>query len=149
MMKVDIVTAERRVYSGEADLVLAPGLEGQLGILPKHAALIAQLDTGELVVRSGGQDLAFAIGGGFIEVSSDQVTVLAESAERSDEIDVRRAEAARQRAAELARRSLGRREFAQAEMALRRSLTRLRVARHTARRGPRVQPRSDERIGEG
>ena len=133
-MKVEIVTIERLVYSDEADMVLAPGVLGQLGILPHHAPLIASLDCGELVVRKGGQEERFAISGGFMEVLPDRVVVLADTAEPAAEIDIRRAEAARERAARLLKQKLGRLEMVQAESALRRSLIRLRVARRQAPR---------------
>ena len=136
-MRVEIVTIERLVYSGEDDMVLAPGAEGQLGILPRHAPLIARLGPGELVVRGQGREEEFAIGGGFIEVLPDRVVVLADSAERAAEIDVKRAEAARLRAAELLRTRQSRIEAMQAEAALRRSMVRLRVARRRAPHGAR------------
>jgi len=129
-LHVDIVTLERSVYSGEADMVLLPGLGGQLGILPKHTPLITRLEFGELVVRKGGCEESFAIGGGFVEVLPERVVVLADTAERAEEIDVRRAAAARERAAQQMQKKLGRQEFLQAEAAMRRSLIRLQVARH-------------------
>jgi len=144
-MRVEIVTMERLVYAGEADVVLAPGLAGQLGILPKHAPLITQLGFGELLLRQGGQEEAFAIGGGFMEVLPDRVVVLADSAEAAEEIDVRRAEAARERAAQMVHRQVARREQVRAEAALRRSLTRLRVAR---KRAPRRMPAMREGPGD-
>jgi F-type H+-transporting ATPase subunit epsilon len=131
-LRLDIVTIERSVYSGEADLVLAPGVMGQLGILPRHAPLIARLMAGELVVRKDGHDEVYAIGGGLLEVLPDRVTVLADSAEMAREINVQRAEAARARAAERLRGAAGRVQLSRAEAALRRSLTRLRVARRRA-----------------
>ena len=144
-MRIEVVTIERLVYSEEADLVLAPGVEGQLGILPKHAPLISRLESGALVIRKDGRDEVLAIGGGFMEVLADRVVVLADSAELAEEIDVRRAQAARERAAQLVRQKLGRIEAAQAELALRRSLTRLRVARRAV---PRRRPAGPETVGE-
>lgn len=135
-LRVEIVSIERLVHSGEADVVLAPGVEGQLGILPRHTPLITRLVPGELVVRLDGHDELFAIGGGFMEVLPDRVVVLADTAERAEEIDVQRAEAARQRAARLARQKLGRLDLVRAEAALRRSMARLRVAR---KRAPRAR----------
>ena len=97
-LRVDIVTAERLVYSGEADIVLAPGTEGQLGILPSHAPLLAELEPGGLVVRFDGENLDVALIGGFIEVLANRVTILANSAEQAHEIDRERAERAMARA---------------------------------------------------
>lgn len=133
-IKLDIVTAERMVYSDDVDMVVAPGAEGQLGILPHHTPLMATLLPGELRIKKGAEEISLAISGGFLEVRPDRVLVLADSAERAEEIDVDRAEAARKRARERLsqRRELGI-DGARAEAALRRSLARLRVA-ETARR---------------
>ena len=128
-LKIDIVTAERIVYSAEADAVIAPGVEGQLGILPHHAPLMTILQAGELVVRKGGEEDIMAISGGFLEVRPDHVIVLADQAERAEEIDAARAEAARKRAEErLKDRHVAGLDAARAETALRRALVRLSVA---------------------
>ena len=97
-IKLDIVTAERVVYSDEVDVVIAPGIEGQLGILPHHTPLMTTLQAGELVVRKGGEEHSMVVSGGFLEVRPDRVIVLADTAERSEEIDLARAEEAKQRA---------------------------------------------------
>ena len=132
--RLDIVTAERAVYSGEVDMVIAPGVEGQLGILPHHAPLMTMFQPGELRIKKGGEEISLAISGGFLEARPDKVVVLADAAERADEIDVARAEAAKRRAQErLAERHAPEIDAAQAEAALRRSLARLRVA-ETARK---------------
>ena len=134
-LKVDIVTAERTVYSGEVEAIIAPGLEGQLGILPHHAPLMTILKAGELVVRKDGRDESLAISGGFLEVRPDRVIILADSAERAEEIDVARAEAARQRAEErLKERAAGSVEAIQAEAALQRAVARISVAEKIKRR---------------
>jgi F-type H+-transporting ATPase subunit epsilon len=128
-LKIDVVTAERVVYSEEVDAVIAPGMEGQLGILPHHAPLMTTLQSGELVIRKGGQEESLAISGGFLEVRPDHVIVLADQAERADEIDVARAEAARKRAEErLKDRHAAGIDAIRAETALRRALARLSVA---------------------
>ena len=98
--KVDIVTAERVVYSGDVDEVVAPGTEGQLGILPHHAPLMTILQAGELVTKKEGKEQLMAISGGFLEVRPDHVIILADQAERAEEIDAARAEAAKMRAEE-------------------------------------------------
>src|SRR3712207_1921189 len=98
-LRLDIVTAEREVLREEGlDAVIAPGSEGQLGILPQHAPLMTMLEPGELRARRGGEEIAIAISGGFLEVRDDVVTVLADTAEQAEEIDVERAQAARTRA---------------------------------------------------
>jgi len=134
-MKVEIVTVERMVYSGEADMVIAPGIEGELGILPRHAPLLTALQVGELRVKNDGEEISMAIGGGFMEVSPDKVIVLADTAERAEEIDLARAEAARERAERLLREKPKGVDLAGIEGALRRSQIRLKVAR--LRRRPR------------
>jgi len=134
-IKLDVVTAERMVYSDDVDMVVAPGFEGQLGILPHHTPLMTTLLPGELRVKKGGEEVSLVISGGFLEVRPDKVVVLADTAERADEIDVERAEAARKRARERLsqQRELGI-DGTRAEAALRRSLARLRVAEMARRR---------------
>jgi F-type H+-transporting ATPase subunit epsilon len=133
-IRLDVVTAERVVYSDDVDMVVAPGFEGQLGILPHHTPLMTSLLPGELRIKKGAEEVSLVISGGFLEVRPDKVVVLADTAERADEIDVERAEAARRRAQERLsqQRALGI-DGARAEASLRRSLARLRVA-ETARR---------------
>ena len=127
-LKVDIVTAERTVYSGEVEAIIAPGVEGQLGILPHHAPLMTILQAGELVVRKGGRDESLAISGGFLEVRPDRVIILADSAERAEEIDVARAEAAKKRAEERMVKPTVDMDFERARVALLKALIRLQVA---------------------
>jgi len=133
-IRLDIVTAERVVYSEEVDMVIAPGVEGQLGILPHHTPLMTTLQAGELRVKKGGEEVSLAISGGFLEVRPDRVVVLADAAERAEEIDVARVEAAKRRAQQwLTERPSGIDET-RAEAALRRSLARLKVAAVVKRR---------------
>ncbi len=133
-MKLDIVSAERTVYSGQVDMVIAPGIEGQLGILPKHAPLMSILQAGELIARSGEEEYLVAISGGYLEVRSDGVIVLADAAERAEEIDIARAEAARKRAQEKLAQSTSLEEIDLAEAALRRAIARIEVADRRLRR---------------
>jgi F-type H+-transporting ATPase subunit epsilon len=127
-LKLDIVTAERVVYNADVDIIIAPGIEGQLGILPHHAPLMTILQAGELVVRKGGQDDSLAISGGFLEVRPDHVIVLADQAERAEEIDAARAEEARKRAEQRIKEKASSTDEQRAEAALRRALIRLQVA---------------------
>ncbi len=136
-MRVEVVTAERELYSGEADIVIAPGTEGELGILPRHAALLTTLKVGEMLVRLGGAEEPFFVSGGFLEVSENRVTVLAETAERAEEIDQARAEAARRRAQERLQQAQSDVERAELEGALERAVERLRIAEISRRRGGR------------
>ena len=133
-LKLDIVTAERIVYSEDVDVVIAPGVEGQLGILPHHAPLMTILRAGELVVRRGGEEDTLAISGGFLEVRPDRVIVLADSAERAEEIDMERAEAAKQRAEQRLIEKVAEVDTGRVEAALRRAMARLTVAEKIKRR---------------
>ena len=94
----EIVTQERLVYSGQADMVVVDGTDGCMGILPNHAPLLGTLQISELRVKAGDTEEVFALGGGVLEVRPDRVTVLADVAEHAAEIDLQRAEAARDRA---------------------------------------------------
>jgi F-type H+-transporting ATPase subunit epsilon len=140
-LHLEIVTIEGRVYDDQVNMVVAPGSEGVLGILPRHTPLLTALTFGELQIKKEGEeDQFFAIGGGFMEVQPDHVVVLADSAERAEEIDVARAEAARRRAEELLARAKEEKvDFIRIEAALRRSVTRLKVGRRR-RRGAEGYP---------
>jgi len=137
-IRLDIVSAERVVYSEDVDMVIAPGVEGQLGILPHHTPLMTTLQVGELRVRKGGEEFSLVISGGFLEVRPDRIIVLADAAERAEEIDLARAEEAKRRAEERISRHPPGADMARAEAALRRSLTRLKVAERRRRRRPGV-----------
>lgn len=134
---LDIVTIERVVVSEDVDYVSAPGIDGVLGILPKHEPLLTALSIGELHYRKGNTDYSFAIGGGFMEVRPDKIIVLADAAESAEEIDEQRAESARKRAQELmAQKQVTGVDVAQSaliEQSFRRAELRLKIARR--RRG--------------
>lgn len=132
-MRVIIVTGDKTAFDGPADAVVAPATNGQIGIRPLHAPLLAGLEPGELLVRVGADEQVFAVGGGFIEVRANQVIVLADTVERAEEIDVARAEAARRRAQQLVARYRDRPEALAARQALDRSSARLRVAQRARR----------------
>jgi F-type H+-transporting ATPase subunit epsilon len=138
-IQCDIITQERTVYSGQADYVSLPGTEGVMGILPNHTALLTALAFGEVMVRRNGDEEYFAIGGGFAEVRPDQVVILADSAERADEINIERAQRARERAEQAMKEGVpgDSTAYAQIEAALRRAQIRLDVGR----RRRSVQPR--------
>jgi len=135
-IKLEIVTVERLLYSDDVDMVIAPGSEGVLGILPNHAPLLTALNYGELIVRKQGEeDQSFAIGGGFMEVQPDKVTVLADVAEHADEINIERAQKARERAQGLIEAgNLSLDDLVKAEAAIRRAMVRLKVAQKQNRR---------------
>jgi len=138
-LRLEIVTVEGEVYSDEVNIVVAPGSMGQLGILPNHAPLITMLQPGELMVRKNGEEMAIALSGGFLEVLHNKVTVLADTAERAEDVDVARADAARRRAEELLKSHPPGADLFAAEAALRRSLARLKAAERRRRRGTRVE----------
>jgi F-type H+-transporting ATPase subunit epsilon len=135
-LRLEIVTAEREVFADEVDMVVAPGGEGELGILPRHAPLLTTLQPGVLRLKKDGAETLMAVSGGFMQVYRDRVLVLADTAERAEEIEEDRAEEARQRA--LTALQQGQRDGAlQAEAArisLRKSLVRLQVVRRRQRR---------------
>lgn len=140
-VKLEIVTAERQIFSEDVTTIIAEGIDGQMTILPKHAPLITMLAPGELVLRKDGEEMYLVISGGFIEVRPEKVIVLADACERSDEIDLERAAEAKRRAEERLKNLAQTPELDQsrAEAALRRSLARLRVA-EKRRRNPGYRP---------
>lgn len=138
-IRLDIVTAEQSVYSEDVDMVIAPGVQGQLGILPHHAPLMTMLEPGELIVKRGSEEFYMAVSGGFLEVRPDRVIVLADSAERAEEIDMARAKEAKKRAQKrLEEKYVPGVDAARVEAALRRSLIRLKIAEKRRKRRPRV-----------
>ena len=133
-MMLEITTAERQVYGEEVDMVIAPGIDGQLGILPRHAPLMTMLQPGELTIRKGGTDTYFAVSGGFMEVLGDRVIILADACERSDEINEERAQEAVRRAQERIASRPADLQMQEALASLRRAQVRLDTVR---RRRPR------------
>jgi F-type H+-transporting ATPase subunit epsilon len=130
-IRCEIVSQDRLVFEGDVDIVVAPGTDGEMGILPHHAPLLTTLQPGTLRVRTQGGEQVFAISGGVMEVQPTIVTVLADAAERAEEIDISRAEEARRRAEESLRSGVPHNSeaYLAAEAALRRSNLRLQVAR--------------------
>ena len=128
-MQLQIITAEREVFSGEVDAMVAPGIAGQLGILPNHAPLMTILQPGELMVRAGGEESYLALSGGYIEVLGNQVIILADAAEDVDEIDEARAQEAMERAQQRIANRTSDVELEQAIASLRRAQVRVTVAR--------------------
>ena len=133
-LHVDIVTVEGRRYEGDAEFVVAPGIAGELGILPRHIPLLTELKPGSVKVRNENEEHLFFVSGGFLEVRPDEVTVLADAAERADDIDEARAEEARRRAQELLQQKVSDADQAAASAALARAEARLRLAELRRRR---------------
>jgi F-type H+-transporting ATPase subunit epsilon len=145
LLHVTVVTAQQTIFDGEAEEVIAPGSEGQLGILPRHAPLLTTLALGELRVRQHGVDESIFVAGGFLEVNNNLVTVLADDAERGSEIDEAQAQAARDRARALLERGESSEVEAAAAAELERAIGRLRVVElQRARSGPRAHPRPQQ-----
>jgi F-type H+-transporting ATPase subunit epsilon len=136
-LKVEIVTAERLVYSEEGvERLIVPGVEGELGVLTLHAPLLTMIQPGVMRIVKEGDEVDMAITGGFIEVRDNRVTILADSAERADEIDEVRAEEARGRAQRLLEERGAEVDLAKAEASLGRALIRIKtVERRRRRRG--------------
>jgi len=144
--RLELVTAERMVYSDDVDMVIAWGLEGQLGILPHHAPLMTMLQPGELIIKKENEETYMALSGGFLEVRPDKVIILADACERAEEIDMARAKEAKRRAGEIMRAPSTEIDTAATEAALRRSLVRLKVAEKTRRKRGQRQRGSGSRI---
>jgi len=125
---LEIVTAERMVLSDEVDQINVPTKDGRVGILPRHAPLLTVLDVGQLDIIKKGESTPFALAGGFMEVLSSRVTILADTVERAEEIDEARAEETRRQAEEQLRQRQSDRDMAIAEAELRRAMVRLKVA---------------------
>ena len=125
-------------------MIIVPGVDGEMGILPNHAPLLSTLNLGVLRVRRQGTEMEFTIAGGVVEVQPDSVTVLADAAENVSEIDVARAEAARMRAEEMLAQGVGKDTdtYLRLENALRRSKLRLDAVRRYGQAGRYVQPGS-------
>ena len=137
-LHLEIVTPERLAYSDEVDMVLVPGSEGELGILPHHTPLVSKLGVGELKIRKGGSEEVFAIAGGFLQVRPDKVVVMAETAEIDSDIDLERAQKARAEAEKaLEGGFVEGADLSAARAELQRALVRIRVAEHRRREGPR------------
>jgi len=133
-IKLEIITAERQVLSDDVNTVVAPGVEGELGVLPHHAPLITILKPGEVLVRKDGQETYLFVSGGFLEVRPDKIIILADASERADEIDIERAEEAKHRAEERLKTQPPELDTARAQAALLRSLVRLRIAERRRRK---------------
>lgn len=137
-LQLEIVTPERRAYADEVDMVLVPGVEGELGILPHHTPLVSLLGTGELKIRKGGDEETFAIVGGFLQVGPDKVVVMAETADMASEIDLEKAQEARREAERLLESGFHEgADLAAARAQLQQALLRIQVAERRRREGPR------------
>ncbi|MFD1708747.1 F0F1 ATP synthase subunit epsilon [Siminovitchia sediminis] len=129
-MKVSIVTPDGPVYNSEAEMVSTKAETGELGILPGHIPLVAPLQIGAVRLKNGNKTEYVAVSGGFLEVRPEEVTILAQSAETAESIDVARAEAAKKRAEQLLESKRDDIDFKRAELALQRAMNRIDVAQY-------------------
>ena len=144
-IRCEIISQDRIVFQGPADIVVLPGTDGEMGILPHHAPLLTTLKFGIIKVRSQGQEQIFTVAGGIAEIQPDIITILADAAENVEEIDVARAEAARKHAEESLAKGIpaGSESYLRMEAALRKSHLRLDAVRRY-RHGPAKPARKRE-----
>ena len=137
-LHLEIVTPERLAYSDDVDMVIVPGIEGELGILPHHTPLVGLLGMGELKIRKEGHEESFAIAGGFLQVRPDKVVVMAETASLASEIDLEKAQEARREAQHALESGFHEgADLVTARAALRHALLEIQVAERHRREGPR------------
>ena len=136
LLDVEIVTAEKTIFSGQASLILVPGIEGELGILSSHAPIITELDPGEVLIRNKQEELSLVLSGGILEVFNDIVTILADAAERTNEINIEKAKEAIQKAEEIVDSKGSDIDIQKALFVIRASKAQLRIAnrRRTSKR---------------
>jgi len=134
-MQLEIVSPERRAYADEVDMVVVPGIDGELGILPNHTRLLSALGTGELRIKKGGTETMMFISGGFVEVRPDRVVIMADLAEHSEEIDEAAAADARKRAEAQLGEVKDPVDIARVRAALQTALMRERIATRRRSRG--------------
>ncbi|HXT13344.1 MAG TPA: F0F1 ATP synthase subunit epsilon [Candidatus Angelobacter sp.] len=128
-LKLEIVTPDAKVFSEDVDMVTLPGVEGEMGIFPNHVPLLTQIVPGEITARKGGQDFFLAIGEGFVEITGNQVSILADMAIRAENIDEAKAEEARRRAEARLAEQLDDEETARVQASLTHSTAQLKVKR--------------------
>lgn len=135
-IRCEIVSQDRIVYQGDVDIVVLPGADGVMGVLPNHTPLLTVLKYGVVTVRSKGREEVFTVAGGIAEVQPDQVTVLADAAENVEEIDIQRAENARRKAEEVLKKGIetDTDSYLAIQAALRRSNLRIEAAKRYRQR---------------
>ncbi|MFN2146598.1 MAG: F0F1 ATP synthase subunit epsilon [Anaerolineales bacterium] len=141
-IRCEIVSQDRLVFQGDADIVILPGAMGEMGILPGHAPLLSSLKLGVIRVKQGAEEDVFTVTGGFVEVQPDIVTVMADAAENVEEIDIERAKKAMERAEKLLDEysETDAENYLRIQAALRRSSLRLKTVDQYRRRGQRSRP---------
>ena len=145
-IRCEIVSQDRMVFEGDVDIVVLPGSAGEMGVLPHHAPLLTTLKYGFIKVRQQGQEQIFTVAGGVAEVQPQIVTILADAAENIEEIDVKRAETARQRAQEMLEKGIPADDtdaYLAIEAALRRSNLRLDAVRRFRKSRHSLNPQGE------
>lgn len=127
-LRLEVVTPDKTVVSADVEMAVCPGVQGEFGVLPQHVSLLSALKVGDLRYRINGKDENVFISGGFADVNNDVLTVLAESAEPASEIDINRAQAAKDRAEKRLATQSAELDAKRAEAALQRALVRMQVA---------------------
>lgn len=135
-LTVNVLTPQAQVFSGEAEEVLVPSVNGELGILPNHASLLTQVMPGEIQVKTGSKTQSIAIMGGYIEVNNNVVNILGDFAIRAEDIEIAKVEQAKDKAEKLKKEKISQEDLASIEADLRRSILELKVARKN--KAPRV-----------
>jgi len=128
-LHLEVLTQEKKVFKDSVDLILAPAHEGQIGILPGHIGLLTKLQPGELFIIKGPSITVLAVTDGLLDVHDDQVTVMADSAARADEIDIAKVEEAKTKAEEALKQKLSDKDFAIATAGLRKAILELKVVK--------------------
>jgi len=130
-MHVKVITPEKVIFDNEADELILPTINGEIAVLPHHVDLLTQLAPGEMIIKVKGKDHHIALTGGFLQIEQSELSVLAEYAIRSEEIDTKKAQEAQKRAEEVLKNTekVGERDFAIAQMDIRRAVLELKVAR--------------------
>ena len=142
---IELVTQEEKVFEeAEADIIIVPGVEGEMGVLPNHAPVLTTLSYGELVVRKGEAEERFAVYGGVVDVRPDKVVVLADLAESSFALDLEKAQAARDEARQLLEEGPPEDKYREAELALRRANLAVRISQKVRSRGSMLRIIEDD-----
>ena len=132
--KLNILASDRPFYNGPCEMLVFPGMDGEMGVLPRHEVMVTCTSEGELRYKVDGEWYYAAVSSGIIEIMPDSVTLLADTAERPEEIDIKRAQEAEERAKEAMRQKQSIKEYYQTQAALNRAISRLKVSGHTHRK---------------
>lgn len=135
-LHLEIITPEKVILKEDVDEVTIPTTQGQIAVLPNHVGLLTQIKAGEIIAKKGGKEQFLAITGGFLEVSNDKVSILADYAVRSEDIEIAKAEEAKKRAEKLMQEKTGEKDFAAIETQFQRSILELKVAQRRKKEHP-------------